>query len=97
MVSGRPLLSMPPRKVIAILLGAFRTMGPDGAFYQLTYGPRCPVPPRLLKHLGLEAHRIGGTLANLPPASVYRLRLANTLSGGHGRRPYSLVNREALS
>jgi len=96
-VSGLPLLSMPPRKVIAILVGAFRKMGPDGAFYQFTYGPRCPVPPRLLKHLGLEAHRIDGTLANLPPASVYRLRLANTLSSGPGRRPHSRVNREALS
>ncbi|MGK6314630.1 class I SAM-dependent methyltransferase [Neorhizobium sp. DT-125] len=73
-VSGLPVLSMPPRKVIAILTGAFRKMRPDGAFYQFTYGPRCPVPPRLLDHLGLEAERIGGTLANLPPAAVYRIR-----------------------
>ncbi|WP_307279022.1 class I SAM-dependent methyltransferase [Phyllobacterium ifriqiyense] len=73
-VSGLPLLSMPPRKVIAILIGAFRKMEPDGAFYQFTYGPRCPVPHRLLDHLGLEAVRIGGTLANLPPAAVYRIR-----------------------
>lgn len=73
-VSGLPLLSMPPRKVMAILTGAFRKMTPDGAFYQFTYGPRCPVPRRLLDHLGLEAVRIGGTLANLPPAAVYRIR-----------------------
>ncbi|WP_236024676.1 class I SAM-dependent methyltransferase [Arenibaculum pallidiluteum] len=73
-VSGLPVLSMPPRKVIAILIGAFRKMRPDGAVYQFTYGPRCPVPPRLLDHLGLEAERIGGTLANLPPAAVYRIR-----------------------
>ncbi|MBB3236913.1 class I SAM-dependent methyltransferase [Phyllobacterium endophyticum] len=73
-VSGLPLLSMPPRKVIAILIGAFRKMEPDGALYQFTYGPRCPVPPRLLDHLGLEAERIGGAFANLPPAAVYRIR-----------------------
>ncbi len=73
-VSGLPILSMPPRRVIAILTGAFRKMRPDGAFYQFTYGPRCPVSPRVLDHLGLEAERIGGTLANLPPAAVYRIR-----------------------
>ncbi|ANF59584.1 phospholipid methyltransferase [Halotalea alkalilenta] len=73
-VSGLPLLSMPPRKIIAILAGAFRKMRVDGAFYQFTYGPSCPVPRRLLDRLGLEAERIGGTLANIPPAAVYRLR-----------------------
>ncbi|WP_018390825.1 class I SAM-dependent methyltransferase [Ancylobacter sp. FA202] len=73
-VSGLPLLSITPRKVRAILMGAFGKMRPEGAFYQFTYGPRCPVPPRLLAPLGLEAERIGGTLANLPPAAVYRIR-----------------------
>ncbi len=73
-VSGLPVLSMSPRKVIAILTGAFNKLRPDGAFYQFTYGPLCPVPPRLLNRLGLEAERIGGTLANLPPAAVYRIR-----------------------
>ena len=76
-VSGLPLLSIPPRKVMAILIGAFGKMRLDGAFYQFTYGPRCPVPPRLMDQLGLEAERIGGTLANLPPAAVYRIRRAN--------------------
>jgi phosphatidylethanolamine/phosphatidyl-N-methylethanolamine N-methyltransferase len=73
-ISGLPLLSMPTRKVIAILRGAFRKMESDGAFYQFTYGPRCPVPRRFLAHLGLEAERMGGTFANLPPAAVYRIR-----------------------
>ncbi|MBS9478466.1 class I SAM-dependent methyltransferase [Ancylobacter radicis] len=73
-VSGLPLLTIPPRKVMAILIGAFGKMRPDGAFYQFTYGPRCPVSPRVLDHLGLEAERIGWALANFPPAAVYRLR-----------------------
>lgn len=72
-VSGLPLLSMPPRKVMAILSGAFSYVRPNGAFYQFTYGPRCPVPRAILDRLGLKAKRIGGTVRNIPPAAVYRI------------------------
>lgn len=72
-VSGLPLLSMPPRKVIAILRGAFNHLREDGAFYQFTYGPRCPVPRPILDREGFRARRIGATRANLPPATVYRI------------------------
>jgi phospholipid N-methyltransferase len=72
-VSGLPLLSMPPRKVMSILSGAFGYLQPTGSFYQFTYGPRCPVPRPILDRLGLKARRIGGTLRNLPPAAVYRI------------------------
>lgn len=72
-VSGLPLLSMPPRKVIAILSGAFAYLRINGAFYQFTYGPRCPVPRAILDRLGLKAVRIGRTIRNLPPAAVYRI------------------------
>lgn len=72
-VSGLPLLTMSPRKVIAILSGAFNYMRPGARFYQMTYLPFCPVPRRLLDRLGLKAKRIGGTLRNLPPAAVYRI------------------------
>lgn len=72
-VSGLPLLSMSPRKVAAILDGAFTLLRPGAAFYQFTYGWRCPVPRPVLDRLGLKAVRIGGTLANLPPAAVYRI------------------------
>lgn len=72
-VSGLPLLSMSPRKVVSILAGAFSHVRPGGAFYQFTYGPRCPVPRPILDRLGLKATRIGGTVRNLPPASVYRI------------------------
>jgi phospholipid N-methyltransferase len=73
-VSGLPLLSMPPKKVIAILEGAFLQLRADGSFYQFTYGPRCPVKRALLDRLGLKANRVGRTVANLPPATVYRIR-----------------------
>jgi phosphatidylethanolamine/phosphatidyl-N-methylethanolamine N-methyltransferase len=64
---------MPPRKIMAILLGAFGYLRPGGSFYQFTYGPRCPVPRPILDRLGLKARRIGGTVRNLPPAAAYRI------------------------
>lgn len=72
-VSGLPLLSMSPRKVMAILSASFRAMDGGGRFYQFTYGPRCPVPRAILDRLGLKAVRIGRTPWNLPPAAVYRI------------------------
>ncbi|MGO1068919.1 class I SAM-dependent methyltransferase [Lysobacter sp. CA199] len=72
-VSGLPLLSMPRRRVMEILSGAFAYLGPAGSFYQFTYFPGCPVPRPLLDRLGLKAVRIGGTFRNLPPAAVYRI------------------------
>lgn len=72
-VSGLPLLSMSPKKVMAILAGAFGYLRPGGSFYQFTYGPRCPVPRPLLDRLGLKATRVGRALANVPPAAVYRI------------------------
>lgn len=77
-VSGLPLVSMPTETVGAILRGAFRHLHPDGSLYQFTYVPRCPVPGGLMREMGLEALRVGRAWANLPPATVYRLRRQNT-------------------
>lgn len=72
-VSGLPLLSMSPRKIMGVMRGAFHYLREDGAFYQFTYGPRCPVPKAIRERLGLESKRVGRTLRNLPPATVYRI------------------------
>ncbi|AYD01201.1 methyltransferase domain-containing protein [Neorhizobium sp. NCHU2750] len=72
-VSGLPLLSMSPRKQTAILAGVFAYLKPGASLYQFTYGPRCPVPRRILDRLGLKAVRVGGTVRNIPPAAVYRI------------------------
>ena len=72
-VSGLPLLSMSPRKIMGALAAGFHYLREDGAFYQFTYGPRCPVPKQILERLGLQQKRIGRTLRNLPPATVYRI------------------------
>jgi len=75
-VSGLPVLAMPPRAVLQILSGAFAHLRDDGAFYQFTYGPRCPVRRPILDRLGLEAQRVGAAIVNLPPASVYKITRA---------------------
>ncbi|MCM5553353.1 VTT domain-containing protein [Pleomorphomonas sp. NRK KF1] len=72
-LSGLPLLSMPCGSVLAILESTFDRLRPNGALYQFTYGLRCPISRTVLDRLGLEADRIGGTLFNIPPASVYRV------------------------
>ncbi len=78
-VSGIPLLSMPPRRVLAILTEAFRLLRADGAFYQFTYGFKCPISQLLLDRLGLSATCQGHVYLNMPPATVYRItRLATT-------------------
>lgn len=73
-LSGLPILSMPLSRVEAILSGAFRHLRKGAVFYQFTYGLACPVPQRLMEALGLEAAHAGRTLANVPPANVYRIR-----------------------
>jgi phosphatidylethanolamine/phosphatidyl-N-methylethanolamine N-methyltransferase len=82
-VSGLPLLSMPPTKIMAVFAGAFRYLRPGGALYQFTYIPRCPVPREILDRLGLRAVRMGSAIANIPPASAYRFtrRAAPLLNG----------------
>ncbi|TIQ50895.1 methyltransferase domain-containing protein [Mesorhizobium sp.] len=72
-ISGLPLLSMPDQKVTAILDGAFAHLRPGGAFFQFTYGPRCPVARPILEELDLSATHIGRTMLNVPPAAVYRI------------------------
>ena len=86
-VSGLPLLSMSPRKVMSILSGAFSHVRPAGSFYQFTYGPRCPVPRPILDRLGLKATRIGATVRNIPPAAVYRITR---------RQPFGIARRSSI-
>ncbi|MFS8048561.1 class I SAM-dependent methyltransferase [Rhizobium sp. BR 314] len=81
-LSGLGVLSMPTGVVVRIMQGAFRCLGPTGAFYQFTYGPRCPVSNGVLNFLGLRSERIGGTFFNLPPASVYRITRAPSWPSG---------------
>ena len=87
-VSGLPLLSMSPRKVASILGGTFTYLRPGAAFYQFTYGPRCPVPRPILDRLGLKAVHVGRTVRNLPPAAVYRISRRKPLDLSRERSSY---------
>jgi phospholipid N-methyltransferase len=85
-VSGLPVLSMPRLKVAAILTGAFAQMRPGGAFHQFTYTLACPIPAPLLREMGLESRLVGWTLANMPPARVYRIAHEARPPLSHGER-----------
>lgn len=43
-ISDLGILSLPPATVAAILIATFRCLRSGTFLYQLTYGPRCPVP-----------------------------------------------------
>lgn len=77
-ICGLGLRGMDARQVEAIMRAAFTRMQPDASLYLFTYGWKCSVPEDVLMRLGLGAERVGTTLRNVPPASVYRLA---TLSG----------------
>jgi phosphatidylethanolamine/phosphatidyl-N-methylethanolamine N-methyltransferase len=71
-VSGLPLLAMPAPVVEAIVTAIVAVLPPDGALVQFTYGPASPIPPELMRRLGLQATRGRRIWSNLPPAVVWR-------------------------
>ena len=71
-VSGLPLLSMPPDFQEQLLAESFRVLGRNGDFIQFTYGPVSPVSQRRLGRLGLRAQKVSRARLNIPPASVWR-------------------------
>lgn len=75
-VSGLPLLSMPPAVREGIVAAAFAILAPRGRYVQFTYGPRPPLPPETIAELGLTVNKGHKVWANLPPATVYRFRRA---------------------
>jgi phosphatidylethanolamine/phosphatidyl-N-methylethanolamine N-methyltransferase len=75
-ISGLPLLSMPPEVREGIVDAAFRILSPRGRYVQFTYGPRAPLPPDTIAALGLTVNKGHKVWANLPPATVYRFRRA---------------------
>lgn len=76
-ISGIPILTMPDADVRALLTLAFDELRVGGAFFQFTYGLRCPIGRSVLAGLKLHAERVGTTVRNLPPATVYRITRIN--------------------
>ena len=73
-VSGLPLLSMPHGVIQRILEAAFSQLSENGAIYQFTYRPLCPVPRKVMKALDLQGVCTSFSLRNLPPAWVFAIR-----------------------
>ncbi|MCD0501576.1 class I SAM-dependent methyltransferase [Bordetella petrii] len=86
-ICGLPLLNMPVKQQIGILRSTFAQLRPDGAVHLFTYGPRCPVPRRVLDRLGLRARRTETVLANLPPAHVWKLTRRTAAGALHAPAP----------
>lgn len=75
-ISGLPLVLFSREQKYRLLREVFRLLKPDGAFYQFTYGGRCPLDRRHLERLGLDARCTGFIALNVPPAFVYRISRA---------------------
>ncbi|KKW69356.1 hypothetical protein AAV94_00270 [Lampropedia cohaerens] len=75
-VCGLPLLNMCAAAQLRIVRSVFAALLPGRALYLFTYGWRCPVRGSVLERLGVEAERLETVMANVPPAHVWRLRLA---------------------
>ena len=73
-ISGLPLLSMPPEMRRAIVGAAFNVLRKGGAMVQFTYGQNPPLDQKSCEVLGLRHERITKILFNLPPATVYVFR-----------------------
>ncbi|BAV64292.1 class I SAM-dependent methyltransferase [Sphingobium cloacae] len=71
-ISGLPLLAMDRTLHVDILTEAFRMLRPGGAFIQFTYSMRPPVNRDILDLLDLDVVRVGQTVRNFPPATVFR-------------------------
>ena len=83
-ISGLPLLSMPQQLRNAIVSAAFAVLAPGAAMVQFTYGPRPPLSPQTLDHMGLHAVAGPRVWRNLPPARVFRLRRNDDRGGAQG-------------
>lgn len=73
-VSGLPLLSMPPAVRRDIVEAAFVALRPGGRYVQFTYGSRPPVPDEIADEMGLVARLGARVWRNVPPARVFVYR-----------------------
>ena len=57
---------------LKLIRDAFATLAPGAPFVQFTYSMRPPVNREVIDALGLEVTRVGQTVRNFPPATVFR-------------------------
>lgn len=73
-ISGLPLLAMSQATQREIVEEAFKLLAPDGVFVQFTYSVRSPINQAVLDDMGVVATRMGQTVRNFPPATVFHFR-----------------------
>ncbi len=73
-VSGLPLLNMPPSLRLEIATSAFAAMKPGAPFIQFTYGNAPPLTQDIQDTLDLVWTKGPRIWINLPPATVYVFR-----------------------
>ncbi|HQU68650.1 MAG TPA: methyltransferase type 12 [Albidovulum sp.] len=71
-ISGLPLLSIPPEIQRGIIGAAFAILRPGAPYIQFTYGPNPPVTEGVSTALNLRFEQGPRIWQNLPPARVYR-------------------------
>ncbi len=71
--------------MISIVSGAFSYMRPGGAFYQFTYGMRCPVRRPILDRLGLRATLIDRAIFNDAAGRGLQTDAASAVQIDHAR------------
>jgi phosphatidylethanolamine/phosphatidyl-N-methylethanolamine N-methyltransferase len=84
-VSSLPLLSLPFSTQRDILRESVRVLEVEGSFVQFTYGRGSPVHPVLQRRLELDGRAVARVWRNLPPAVVWRYRLADSSQRSPGR------------
>ena len=67
-ICGIPIVNLPLSVQKRIVDECFSVLAPGGRFLQFTYLPVSPLPKA---RLGLTGKRLGTTILNLPPASVW--------------------------
>jgi phospholipid N-methyltransferase len=71
-ISGLPIVWFDKDKKTRILDATFTLLKRGGALQQFTYLGKPPVSKRMMADLQLKARLLGMTVANFPPAFVYR-------------------------
>ena len=71
-ISGLPIVWFDKDKKTRILDATFTLLKRGGALQQFTYLGKPPVSKRMMVDLQLKARLLGMTVANFPPAFVYR-------------------------
>lgn len=74
-VSGLPISTMPYILQKRIIDAALSVLAPKGDIIQYSYRHTSPIP---VERLGLSKEKIGMTLRNIPPATVWRFKSEKT-------------------